>query len=65
MMPNTAKKGKHVSQGLYPEGCKTTCRSFEGILNCEAETMATGTVIMMLKSFGLVDTLGKSQVSSL
>jgi hypothetical protein len=37
----------------------------QGILNCEAETMATGTVIMMLKSFGLVDTLGKSQVSSL
>ncbi len=29
MMPNTAKKGKHVSQGLYPEGCKTTCRSFK------------------------------------
>jgi hypothetical protein len=37
----------------------------QGILNCEAETMATGTVIMMLKSFGLVDTLGKSLVSSL
>jgi hypothetical protein len=37
----------------------------QGILNCEAETRATGTVIMMLKSFGLVDTLGKSLVSSL
>jgi len=37
----------------------------QGILNCEAETMATGTVIMMLKSFGLVETLGKSLFSSL